>query len=195
MKKLFLILIASLALLVIKGPNPISADGGGGIPLAKLAGRYAETTQGSLTLCFKPDFSATEACSTAGAVAVAFNVVAVGHITSDKVGNSCGTGTSTSSASGDVHPPAVGVANLVTTLTAYDSATGSGDGSYTNYAGGKCTGSKFDSTGATVLNFGTFHIVASDNGERTDFVITTATDSGADIGAFNLLGFNLKQKE
>jgi len=75
-----------------------------------------------------------------------------------------------------------------------DPATGSGDGIYTNYAGGKCAGFKFSGAGATVLNMGTFHFVYSDNADRTDFVVTTATDSLGDLGSFNLPGVNLKQK-
>ena len=38
------------------------------------------------------------------------------------------------------------------------------------------------------------HFVASDNGECVDLVVTNVTDSVGDIGAFNLTGFNLKQK-
>ena len=69
MKKLFLILIASFAVVMIQGFSRVSADGGDGIPLSKLAGKYASTAQGSLTLCFNSTFcpSIPENCSTAGA--------------------------------------------------------------------------------------------------------------------------------
>ena len=40
MKKLFLILIASVALVMAHGVYASESDGGGGIPLSKLAGRY-----------------------------------------------------------------------------------------------------------------------------------------------------------
>ena len=93
-------------------------------------------------------------------------------------------------------PPFVGVAQVtVGKVTNYDPATGSGDVSVTNYTGGKCRGSKFDSTGATVVNTATAHFVASDNGERVDAVTTSITDSLGDIGAFNLASVALKQKD
>jgi hypothetical protein len=60
--------------------------------------------------------------------------------------------------------------------------------------GGKCTGSKFDGTGATVVATFTIHFVASDNGERLDSAVTTLTDPVGEYGAFNLPGIDLKQK-
>lgn len=194
MKKPFLILIVTLALVVIQGFSGVSADDGGGIPLSKLAGKFAQALDGSITLCFKPDFSATENCSTVGAIPLAQNGPSVGQKTQDKDGDSCLTGTITAGAPGSKVPPFVFVSRGVNKVTNYDPATGSGDESFTNYAGGNCIGSRFDSTGATVLNNGTLHFVASDNGERTDFLLTTVTDPLGDIGAFNLAGFNLKQK-
>jgi hypothetical protein len=194
MKKFLSVLIASFALVMIQGFGTISADGGGGISLSKGAGKYSSTLQGSLTFCFKPGFLATENCSTVGAIPVPLNVVVVGQGTQDKDGDSCTTYTSTSGTPGSPVPPSVGVGPNVSKVTNYDPATGSGDGNYTNYAGGKCIGFKFNSAGATVVNFGTFHFVYSDDAVRTDFVVTSATDAVGDIGAFNLPGVNLKQK-
>jgi hypothetical protein len=145
-------------------------------------------------LCFKPDFSATENCSTAGAKTLILNNVLVGQSTQDKDGDSCGTATITEATPGSPLPPLVVIVQGVTKVTSYDPATGSGDSSFTFYAGGKCIGSKFDSTGATVTTTGTAHFAASDNGERLDVVITTSTDSVGDVGAFNEAGFGLKQK-
>ena len=54
-------------------------------------------------------------------------------------------------------------------------------------------GAEFDSTGATVLNTLTIHLVASDGGRRIDIVVTTQTDPVGDIGAFNVSGFDIKQ--
>ena len=103
MKKFFLILIASLALVMTHDFNRAYAgdhDGDDGIPLSKLAGRYADTGQGSITICFKPDFTDTENCSTSGAVPVPFNAPLVGQFTQDKDGESCGTYTGTLGAPG-----------------------------------------------------------------------------------------------
>jgi hypothetical protein len=198
MKKLFLILIASFALVMAHDFNRVYAgdngDGGGGIPLSQLAGKYAGTAQGSITLCFKPDFSASESCSAAGAVPVAFNVSQVSS-ESGKAGISCFTSTTTLSVPGDVHPTTGSVSHAVAKVTSYDPATGSGDASFTEYSGGKCIGSKFDSTGATVADTGTEHFVASGQGNRIDFVATAFTSAIGDIGAFNVSGLSLKQKE
>jgi hypothetical protein len=194
MKKLFLILIASFALVMIQGFSRVSADGGDAIPLSKLAGKYASTGQGTITLCFKPDFSALENCSTMGAATAPGNFVLVGQSTEDKEGNTCSTATTTF---GFLGSPSLGSEpydHTVTKVTNYDPATGSGDLSGTHYTGGKCSGSKFDSAGATVAATFTQHFVASDNGERLDSVVTTLTNSVGYFGAFNLTGIDLKQK-
>ena len=94
MKKLFLIVVASFALVMAHDFNTTYADDGDGIPASKLTGKYANTSQGSVTICFKPDFTATESCSTASAVAVPGNTVGVGQGTSDKASN-CATATTT----------------------------------------------------------------------------------------------------
>jgi hypothetical protein len=193
MKKLFFILLASLALLVAHDSNKIHADDdGGGIPLSRLTGKYATTGQGSVTVCFKPDFSATEPCSTKGVVAISGNSQSVGQVTTD-LNSNCSTNTTTFGFPGDPSPTIGSVAIGVTKLISYDPATGSGDLSFTNYTGGKCVGSKFDSTGATVLNTGTAHFVVSNGGERSDTILTTLTDPVGDLGAFNLSGSTLKQ--
>jgi hypothetical protein len=156
MKKLSLILIASLALVMAGDFNAAYAgdhdgDGGGGIPLSKLAGKWASASQGSITICFKRDFSASENCSTVGAVPVTFNDPSVTAFTQDKAGNACGTGTDVGSVPGDSHPPEVTVSHGVNKVISYDPATGSGDVSIGNYSGGKCIGSTFDSAGAKLL--------------------------------------------
>ena len=202
MKKLFLILIAGLTLVMAQDFKRAYAgdDGGddGGIPLSKLAGKYSETFRGgTITTCFKPDFSATENCFTKGAVPLSSSFGAsVGEKTQDKDGNSCtkATGSFGLPAPLAAFPNVVVVFFSATKVTNYDPATGSGDESFTNYTGGKCIGSKFDSTGAIISQTGTSHFVASDNGKRVDLVVTTFTDPLGDIGAFDLPGFDLKQK-
>jgi hypothetical protein len=195
MKKLFLILMAGFALIMIQGFSRVSADGAGGIPLSKLAGKYASTGQGSITFCFSTFAPpTTENCSTANALTASGNFVLVGQSTEDKEGNICSTDTTTFGSPGAPFPSPEPFDHTVSKVTNYDPATGSGDLSGTHYTGGKCTGSKFDSTGATVVATFTQHFVASDNGERQDSVVTTLTDSGGDIGAFNLAGIDLKQK-
>src|SRR5215469_12654728 len=96
MKKLFPTLIAGFALVMANGFKGAYAgdhggDGGRGIPLSKLAGKYSLTFQGGgfFTLCFKPDFSANESCSTPGAVPINIYGATVGQSTQDRDGDSC----------------------------------------------------------------------------------------------------------
>jgi hypothetical protein len=201
MKKFFLILIAGFALVVAHDFNRVYAgdhdgDRGDGIPLSKLAGKFATAYQGSITTCFNPKtFPATENCFATGAMPIAANAVFVGQLTHEKDGDSCLTATITLGTPGAPNPPFSEVFHAANKVTNYDPATGSGDQSFTNYTGGKSIESKIDKKGATVQNTGTFHFVASDNGERTDAVGTSLTDSLGDIGASNLAGFYLKQKQ
>ena len=106
----------------------------------------------------------------------------------------CGAYTGTAGAPGSPgnFPPQAH--HFVGKVTNYDPATGTGDKSFTDYIGGKCNGSKFNSSGAVVNNTSTGHFVASDHGNRVDLVVTTLQDSGGDIGAFNFTSVNLKQK-
>ena len=201
MKKLFLILIAAFAVVMahdFSGAFAGDHDGDGGeIPLSKLAGKYSVTFQagGFFTLCFKPDFSATESCSTPGAALINIYAGTVGQSTQDKDGDFCQKVTGASTTLGQPTPPSVFVFFSVGKVTNYDPATGGGDISFTNYTGGKCIGSKFDSTGATIAQTGTSHFVASDDGERVDGATTTFTDALGDIGGFNIPTTALKQEK
>ena len=130
-----------------------------------------------------------------GAVPVPFNAPLVGQFTQDKDGDVVWNlhGHSRGSWADRATCPSHTTTSLAKSRTMI-LHTGSGDKSYTDYIGGKCRGTKFDGTGATVNNTSMIHFVASDNGERVDLVVTNVTDSVGDIGAFNLTGFNLKQK-
>jgi hypothetical protein len=194
MRKLFLVLIAGFALVVAHDFNADGGDGGG-IPLSKLAGKYSVTFQlgGFITQCFKPDFSATESCSTHGAIPISVSGATVGQKTQEKDGDACYTLTGTFAHAGQPTPPLVAVFFTVEKVTNYNPATGTGDSSFTNYGGGKCIGSNFDSTGATVGQTGTAHFVASDDGKRLDYTLTTFVDAVGDIGGFNIIHSDLKQ--
>ena len=196
MKKLFLIVIAGFALVLAHDFNADGGDGGR-IPLSKLAGKYSVTFPpgGFFVTCFKPDFSATESCSTPGAIPITENGDTVGQKTQDKEGDSCAkfTGAFVVLGQPSPNPPLVLVFFSVSKVTDYDPATGSGDFSFTNYLGGKCVGSNFDSTGATLGQTGTAHFVASDDGKRVDVATTTFTDAVGDLGAFIIPSVQLKQ--
>jgi hypothetical protein len=194
MKKLCWILITVFALVMMRDSNRIYADGGGGIPLSQLAGKFSAETQGSITICFNSGFTATEACSTTGAVGAACNATDAGQNVTDNKGNSCTTTTNICNFPGDTSPIPATVTHAVVKVTSYDPATGMGDSSFNSYTGGKCVGSTFNSTGATLTTTGTLHFVASNGGNRQDSVVTSLTDPVGDtVGAFNLLGCGIRQ--
>jgi hypothetical protein len=197
MKKIFLTLTAILALVTAYDFNRACALAGGneGIPLSIFAGNYTVTAQGSATICFNSDFSATVSClgPPVATTTDSENFVNVGQGTIDDNGNSCSTYTNTGGFPFSPEPPSVTVINNVTKNTNYDPTTGTGDSSFTEYTGGTCSGSTFDSSGATVLDTGTEHFVGSADGKRIDVVTTTLVNQAKDIGAFNGFGVALRQ--
>jgi hypothetical protein len=80
----------------------------------------------------------------------------------------------------------------------YDPATGTGDISASEYSGGKCIGSTFDSTGAKQTAAFVFHFAASNGGKRIDMIVTSAVafvtgTTGNFFGGFSLSCTNLRQ--
>jgi hypothetical protein len=191
------ILIAALLLVMSQGLREVAADGDNGIPPKALAGKYADTLHGSFALCLDPTNSFAEiSCTSSKAVVFPQTTIQVGNETGDKKGNACETYTETDTdLPPDLSPPFVAVLYTVTKVTSYDPATGSGDGTYTSYISGKCVGATFvGSTNVTNVNStGTFHFVASDHGNRVDFVTTKATDPIGGVGDFFFVGTGLRQ--
>jgi len=142
------------------------------IPLP--SGRYSFAIQGSVADCYNPTTNAPEACSTSGAVAVAYSVLQSGHILYDFSGNGCEEVTQViNSLPPNASPPIVSSTVTGTKkVTNYDSTTGIGTASFTRYSGGSCNGANFDSTGATEISFGTLQFVVTDGGKREDEVVT-----------------------
>jgi hypothetical protein len=201
MKKLFVVSIAAFVLVMSQGLREVAAgdvDAGddGVIPLKSLAGKYSDTAHGFFALCFdKTKFPAAVEiiCSSTNAVIFPQTVVDVGNETDDKKGNSCETYTETDTDTPpDVSPPFVGVFHGVGKVMSYDPATGSGDGTFTNYIGGNCVGAVFNKGSATVASSGTFHFVVGP-AKRVDFLATSLTDPVGGIGDFSYSGTNLHQ--
>ena len=197
MKKRMVILFVGCALVMSQGFRKVAvgAEGTGKIPLSKLAGTYTETIQASLFVCFSatPPFPLAK-CGSAGATGAPFTALAVGVQTRDAAGNSCTTWTEADTDSPlTVSPPIVYVLHQTGQTTNYDLTTGAGEGSFTNYFGGKCNGTDFDSTGATVANTGTFHFVVSHHGNRMDAVVTSLVSPSGDIGSFSIPATLLRQ--
>jgi hypothetical protein len=197
MKKLLVVLVAAFVLVMSHGLREVAADDNNGIPLKALAGRYADTSHGYFALCLdKTKFPAAVEiiCSDTNAVVFPQTVVDVGNETDDTKGNSCETYTETDSdLPPDLSLPFVAVFHSVGKLKSYDPATGSGEGTFTNYSGGNCVGAVFNKGSATVASSGTFHFVAGNGGNRVDFLATSLTDPVGGIGDFSFSGTNLRQ--
>jgi hypothetical protein len=192
MKKLMVILLASYALVISQGVREVIADEEEphGLPLSALAGTYAATFQGSIVFCFQdtPPFPPAK-CGSTGSTGVPFSLLQVGAVTRDTKGNACATLTETlADLLVNTSPPFVLVIHTVGKVTSYDPTTGTGDVSVTIYSGGKCKGTIFDSTGATVQATTTSHFAASNHGKRVDFISTSATNSVGSIGGFSSSG-------
>jgi hypothetical protein len=181
------------------------AAAGEGIPLKALEGNYSFTTPGSYSICLDPKTFAGVDCATfSGPLVVPFTYVAVGALTRDGNGNSCGTWSEVSSVPVSnalpLTPPIVSVGtHAVGKISTYDPATGTGDINFTNYSGGKCNGSTFDITGATETATTAAHFAVSHDGKRLDLVFTSAigfvTDTTGNIfGDFSFSSIVLKQE-
>jgi hypothetical protein len=181
------------------------AAAGEGISVEDLAGVYSFTDSGSYSVCLdlskKPP--AVEDCGTKGAFALPQTYLAVGALTRDDNGNSCGAWTAVnSSLPVDNTPPLVAVlGHAVGKISNYDPETGTGDFSLTGYRGGKCNGSTFDSTGATETETDTAHFAASNGGKRIDLVLTSSMAfvpggmTGNIIGDFSFSETQLTQEK
>ncbi len=124
----------------------------------------------------------------------------VGSLTRDDQGNACSTFIGVDAdLPVDKTPPLVSPVHPATAKTLnYDPATGTGDISVSEYMGGKCIGSSFDSTNAKHTATFVFHIAASNGGKRIDMIVTSATafvtgTTGNFIGDFSLSCANLRQ--
>ena len=162
------------------------------IPLT--IGQFSISAQGTVAACFNPVTSAQEPCSAPGALAVRVSIVRTGIDTIDRQGNFCITATDVESAL-DARPPIV-TPNLHVAgkVLNYDAASGTGDNSFTTYAGGTCNGATFDRTGAIEVASGNDHFVVADNGNRFDGIATRITTPAGSIGGFSYSGTGPRQK-
>jgi hypothetical protein len=210
MKKLLVIsiAIAAFALVVKLGLREGAAqeDGGGGISLGDLAGNYSNEAKGSLSVCldsskFPSHIFVTIDCGAATAVAIPQTLLTVGNLTRNEKGDGCSTVTFVeSSLPVDITPPLVGVTHSVSKVTSYDAATGTGNSSVTNYRGGSCNGSTFDSAGATATGTVHSHFVASNGGRRIDgaftsYILYVTDTTGNFVGDFSVSFTQLKQEK
>ena len=153
------------------------------VTLASLAGKFATRGSGVYTLCFRENFTKKVDCASAPHEEVPFELTAVSHNIRDSVGNSCAfitlTGAPTDVLAYSAKYATWGIAKInftitnVSTTTSFDPTTGSGTESLNRYAGGRCNGAVFDSTGAVLEGTGTQSFMVSDSGNRIETIITS----------------------
>jgi hypothetical protein len=193
MKRLLMSLVAIFAFVMSQELRAVAAPGNGAYT-PRPEGGYASTAQGSFAVCVEPDTFVQESCTTAGAVALPINYLAAGELTFDYKGNACGTFNQDSSEIPvGASPSQVSASTNVGKLLNYDPATGIGDLSFTAYSGGKCEGTTFDGTGATIMSTGTGHFAVSGEGNRVDGIFTSLTSPSGGLGGFSLSFVYLKQ--
>jgi len=195
MKKLIVIMFAGCAFALSQGGRNVAAEQGY-TPLEEVAGTYAFTGHGSVAVCLAntpPSFPPTQ-CGSPGSIVVALTLEDVGVNSIDATGNTCATVTETEATSPiSASPTTVFAAHIAGPLTSYDPTTGTGEGSFTSYAGGQCHGAIFDSTGATVSATGTSHFAVSNRGKRIDFLVTSITNATGSLGGFSISGTEVRE--
>jgi hypothetical protein len=210
MKKLVAIVVGSLALVV---GQPLIAqhwsEAVAQIPFP--AGQFSSSSQGYFGVCTHNAVS-PEACSTSGAIIVAFTAVANGSNTFDSAGNGCGVEMEVDTlplaplylaAPPPGYPPAPAfvdpVVHVASKVIDYDTATGIGDDSFNAFIGGTCKGASFDSSGATPVAEGMGHFVVTRGGARIDSFITkrvvyvSSANHANTVGDFSFSGTQLRQ--
>ena len=198
MAKFALAIVLAVAGLVLLANQRVAANEG--IPLKALAGNYSFTCQGTFAICLDSTTFAPTNCGTGTPIVVPLTDLDVGALTRDDQGNACATGLGVDvSLPVGKNPPSVSPVHPAVAKTLnYDPATGTGDISVSEYSGGKCIGSTFDSAGAKQTTNFVFHFAASNGGKRIDMIVTSGTafvtdTTGNFIGGFSLSCTNLRQ--
>jgi hypothetical protein len=200
MKRAFLvlILIAAFTLVATHSSNrffALRAARAGDAPVT-LTNLSCTTSQGQINLCFNSTTFAPVSCKAKGALIIPFTVATTGQTTADSAGNSCETGVTGFFDFGDPAPSTSQVLYTVGKPLDFNSATQTGDNTFTNWTGpGKCKGATFvPGKGAKIVNSGINHFVISMKGARVDGIVTSFTNvpKGTN-GAFLLTGTCLAQ--
>jgi hypothetical protein len=176
-----LLLMAAMACGPVRMSEPPASDGG--VTLASLAGKFETRGSGVYTLCFRENFTEEVDCASAPHEEVPFKLTAVSHNIRDAVGNSCAfttmTGAPTDVLAYSAKYASWNLAKIsftrtnVSTITSFDPTTGSGTESLNRYAGGRCNGAVFDSTGAFLTGTGTQSFMVSNSGNRIETILTS----------------------
>jgi len=171
---------------MIGGPAGVSqAQADDAVTLASLAGKFAGRGSGFFTFCFNG--AALISCSSVSPVPspVPYNQTQISQQTRDAAGNACEVFTRTyAPVFGTTSSANVATPHRVFTSTSFDPTTGSGTANFSQYRGGNCVGAAFDKTGATLVDTGKVSFVASDSGNRIEFILTdfNQVDSAFTVG-------------
>ena len=184
-QKLFLVMVG-LALTMLGG---VRGSYAGGIPLSQLSGAWSARATGYVNFCYSTATFQFEDCTAADAGVAVQDFAAVNNLVWDASGHFCATSVQLiGGATGDPNPTGSLIALISGHTTKYDPASGTGDLSDTNYAGGKCVGASFVSDGSPATALETDHFVLSEGGNRADLVITSIT-SAVTAGSPNFFGY------
>lgn len=158
------IFLSALVVGLMAGSQAMAGQTG---PIPLPAGKFSLTVRGSELSCSEGP-------------CVVLNIIEAGATIRDASGNGCGTHVAVvNTAPPGNSAPIVAPIVHVFKVTNYDSASGTGDQSLTEYFGGTCQGAIFNNAGATQVTAGTLHFVVSDGGNRIDNVTTTLNIPGA----------------
>jgi hypothetical protein len=119
----------------------------------------------------------------------------------DAAGNACGSHAAVVTTIPATAGPPIVVSSVITVLQllSYDSATGTGDASLSEYSGGSCNGASFNSAGATQIVSGSLHFAVSNGenangGDRIDSILTALNVVGAPVPNFAITFTERQQK-
>ena len=153
------------------------------VTLGSLAGKFETRGSGVYTLCYRENFTEEVDCASAPHEEAPFELTGVSHNIRDAAGNSCAfttvTGAPTDVLAYSAKYASWGLLKInftrtnVSATTSFDPTTGSGTESLNRYAGGRCNGAVFDSTGAILEGTGTQSFMVSDSGNRIETIITS----------------------
>jgi hypothetical protein len=173
---------------------------------AAASGSAAVSIRGSVTVCVDQGTLTPMACTATGAVGVEVKILEVGRVSWSHLGISgttCAVTNESISVPGTPLTTFAGNASFVGTIMSFDAATGTGTASVVGYSGGSCTGSEFNSAGATKRSTGEVSFVLSEGGKRIDGIATALsvesitlggiTITSPEISAFSLSGDGNKQ--
>jgi hypothetical protein len=158
-------------------------------------GQYSETAHGSFAVCLNPAKGySEESCSANNALVYPITETLIGAGTIGS-GIYCENDyVVDADLPPDVTPSSVTLnEHSVGKTTSYDSTTGTGTATFTDYTGGSCNGTSFDSSGATEVSSGTMQFIVSEGGKRENWNITQLTNPTNSLGSVSYTGTNVTQ--